>query len=139
AIRYIKSLAPNYLLFDKGAAPDKFWKLAFPLPFRDSLERYSREHGLDPFVVAALIRQESEFNPTVVSRAHAYGLTQILPLTGRELSRRLSIQSFRPDMLFLPEINLNIGTYFLRSLLGRMHGRWEATLASYNAGPSRVG
>jgi soluble lytic murein transglycosylase len=138
AIRYIKQFAPNYLLFDKESAPEKFWKLAFPLPFRDSLERYSREHGLDPFVVAALIRQESEFNSKVVSRAHAYGLTQVLPITGRELSRRLNIRPFRPDMLFTPDINLNIGTYFLRSLLDRLKGRWEATLASYNAGPSRV-
>lgn len=86
-----------------------------------------------------MIRQESEFNAKVVSRAHAYGLTQVLPGTGREFSRRFDIRPFRPGMLFTPEINLNIGTYFLRSLLDRLNGTWEATtLAAYNAGPGRV-
>jgi soluble lytic murein transglycosylase len=138
AIRYIKQLAPNYLSIPLESAPERFWKLAFPLPFRDSLEQYCRERSLDPFLVAALIRQESEFNPKVISHANAYGLTQVLPSTGREISRRLNLRGFRPDMLFTPETNLQIGTYFLRSLFDRLQGSWEAALASYNAGPSRV-
>lgn len=138
AIRYIKQLAPNYLRFPLDAAPEKFWKLAFPLPFREPLDQYSRERDLDPFLVAGLIRQESEFNPKIVSHAHAYGLTQVLPSTGREISRKLSLPRFRSEMLFTPGVNLQIGTYFLRSLLDRLQGKWEATLASYNAGPARV-
>jgi soluble lytic murein transglycosylase len=137
-IRYIKQLAPDYLRVPLNAAPEKFWKLAFPLPFREPLNQYSREHDLDPFLVAALIRQESEFNPKVVSRANAFGLAQVLPSTGREVSRKLSLHGFRANMLFTPSINLQIGTYFLRSLLDRLQGNWEATLAAYNAGPSRV-
>jgi soluble lytic murein transglycosylase len=137
-IRYIKQLAPNYLRVPLDAAPEKFWKLAFPLPFREPLDQYSREHDLDPFLVAALIRQESEFNPKVVSHANAYGLAQVLPSTGREVSRKLSLPGFRANMLFTPGVNLQIGTYFLRSLLDRLQGNWEATLASYNAGPARV-
>ncbi len=137
-IRYIKQLAPNYLRFQIEANTEKFWKLAFPMPYRNFLDQYSRERQLDPFLVAALIRQESEFDPKVISRAHAYGLTQILPSTGREISRKLSLRGFRADMLFTPGVNLNIGTYFLRTLLDRLQGNWEATLASYNAGPARV-
>lgn len=137
-IRCIKQLAPDYLFLPANSAPQRFWKLAFPLPFQASVERYSREFDLDPFIVAALIRQESEFNPAVVSRARAYGLAQVLPSTGRELSRRLGIRPYRANMLFVPEINLRIGIYFLRSLFDRLQGNWEATLASYNAGPNRV-
>lgn len=137
-IRFIKQLAPNYLRLRMDAASEKFLKLAFPLPFRTPLELYSKAQGLDPFLVAALIRQESEFNSKVISRARAYGLTQVLPSTGREVGRKLNLRGFQTSMLFRPEVNLQIGTYFLRSLLDRLEGKWELTLASYNAGPGRV-
>ena len=137
-IRYIKHYAPGYLSMPLETAPDKFWRLAFPLPYRASIETYSREHALDPFLVAALIRQESEFNPKALSRSNARGLTQVLPGTGRELSRKLKISHFRTAMLYTPDTNVKIGTFYLKALLDQLQGKWEATLASYNAGKSRV-
>lgn len=137
-LRYIKGLLPGYLYFPWDAAGDRFWKLAFPLPFQDDLEKYSAENGIDPYIVAGLIRQESEFNPKVVSRANAYGLTQIVPSTGRDLSRRIGLKSFRTPMLFDPAVNLRLGTYYLKSLLRSFDGRWEDVLAGYNGGPSRA-
>ena len=83
AIRYIKMFTPAYLYMPLDQAPLQFWQLAFPLPFRGSIDEYSRAQGLDPFLVAALIRQESEFDTKVISHAHAYGLMQLLPTTGR--------------------------------------------------------
>jgi soluble lytic murein transglycosylase len=138
SLRYIKRYAPGYLTIPLDAAPERFWKLAFPMPYRDSLESTSRSRELDPFVVAALIRQESEFNPRAVSRAKAYGLTQVLPSTGREISRRAGVSNFSTPMLFEPEVNLRLGTYYLKSMLDQHGGRWEHTLAAYNAGKSRV-
>ena len=108
------------------------------MPYRAPLESHSRSQGLDPYLVAALIRQESEFNPNAVSRARAYGLTQVLPSTGRQLSRRVGITGFSPAMLFQPEVNLKLGTYYLKTLLDQQNGKWEQTLASYNAGKSRA-
>jgi len=137
-IRYIKSLAGGYLSIPFSAAPDKFWKLAFPMPFRSSLEANSRLRDLDPYMVAALIRQESEFNPMALSRAKAYGLTQVMPATGREISRKLGVARFNAKMLYEPELNLKLGTYYLRQMLNQLDGKWEATLAAYNAGKSRV-
>jgi soluble lytic murein transglycosylase len=137
-IRYIKRFAPAYLSMSFDMAPDKFWRLAFPLPYRGSIETYAREQSLDPFLVAALIRQESEFNPKAVSHANARGLTQVLPGTGRELSRKLKIPRYKTAMLFTPDTNVKIGTYYLKALLDQLQGRWEPTLASYNAGKSRV-
>jgi soluble lytic murein transglycosylase len=61
-----------------------------------------------------------------------------LPSTGREISRRLKIRPFRANMLFDPEVNLQIGTYFLRNMLDSLGGKWEPALASYNAGRGRV-
>ena len=137
-IRYIKRFASGYLSLSLDNAPDKFWRLAFPLPYRHSLEEYSRQQSLDPFLVAALIRQESEFNTKAVSPSNARGLTQVMPSTGRQLSRQLKIPRYSTRMLFSPDMNLKIGTYYLKELSNQLQGKWEETLASYNAGKSRV-
>lgn len=137
-IRFIKRYAPAYLSMSLDAAPDKFWRLAFPMPYRGSIETYARAQSLDPYLVAALIRQESEFNPKAISRSNARGLTQVLPGTGRELSRKLKIPHYKTAMLFTPDTNVKIGTFYLRALSDQLQGKWEATLASYNAGKSRA-
>jgi soluble lytic murein transglycosylase len=137
-LRYIKGLLPGYLFFPWEAAGERFWRLAFPLPFQDDVQKYAREHDVDAFIVAGLIRQESEFNPRVVSRAKAYGLTQILPSTGRDLSRRVGLRAFQPAMLFDPAVNLRLGTYYLKILMKSFEGRWEDVLAAYNGGGTRV-
>ena len=137
-IRYIKHYAPGYLLMPIDRANDKLWKLAFPIPYRKALEEYSREYSLDPYLVAALVRQESEFNARAVSRSNAYGLAQVLPSTGRQLSRKLGMRGFRANMLFQPDTNLHMGTYYLRTLLDQLQGQSEQALASYNAGKRHV-
>jgi len=137
-IRFIKRYAPTYLSMPMDTAPDKFWRLAFPMPYRGSIETYARAQSIDPYLVAALIRQESEFNPKAISRSNARGLTQVLPGTGRELSRKLKIPRYKTAMLFTPDTNVKIGTFYLKALLDQLQGKWEATLASYNAGKSHV-
>ncbi|MEO8024841.1 MAG: transglycosylase SLT domain-containing protein [Bryobacteraceae bacterium] len=138
AVRWIKRYVPGYLTMPVDSAPTRFWQLAFPLPFREDLERNAKERSIDPYMLAALIRQESEFNPKALSRAKAYGLTQIMPPTGRELSRRLKIRPYSTTSLFLPSVNLKMGAYYFRTLLDSLEGKVEATLASYNAGRSRA-
>lgn len=138
AMRYIKRYAGSYLFLPMESAPAEFWKFAFPLPYRADLERFAKVNGLDPFLVAALIRQESEFNPKAVSRANARGLTQILPGTGRELSRKLKVRTYATASLFVPAVNLQLGTFYLKTIVDSLGGRWEAALAAYNAGPSRA-
>ena len=138
AIRYIKSYAGNYLFLPIDSAPLDFWKLAFPLPYRADLERFSKQNKLDPFLMAALIRQESEFDAKVTSRANARGLTQIEPATGRELSRKLKIPKYTTAKLFQPALNLQFGTYYLRLVTDQLGGHTEAALAAYNAGMTRA-
>ena len=138
AMRYIKHYAPGYLFLPLDSAPVDFWKFAFPMPYRSDLERYSKRNGLDPFLMAALIRQESEFNPKVISAANARGLTQILPSTGRELSRKLKMRPYSTARLFLPAVNLQLGTFYLKTIADSLGGHWEAALAAYNAGMTRA-
>jgi soluble lytic murein transglycosylase len=107
------------------------------LPYRAGLERYSKERDLDPFLMAGLIRQESEFDAKVVSYANARGLTQIEPTTGREIGKRLKV-AFSTPKLFDPDYNLRFGTYYFRQNLDRLNGNVAATLAAYNAGMTRA-
>ena len=137
-LRNMKSLVTDYFTIAPATAPERFWELLFPLPFRRDLVNQASASDLDPHIVAGLVRQESEFNPKVISPAHAYGLTQIVPATGRQLARKAGIRGFSTKMLFQPTTNLRLGTTYLRSLLDQWGGKWEQTLASYNAGKSHV-
>jgi soluble lytic murein transglycosylase len=137
-LRFMKSLVQDYLTMPLDTAPQQFWELLFPLPYRNELVKATGASGLDPFVVAGLIRQESEFDPKAVSRANARGLTQVKPPEGRFLARKAGLKQYSTPMLFQPAVNLRLGTMYLRSLLDQWGGKWEQTLASYNAGKSRV-
>jgi soluble lytic murein transglycosylase len=138
ALGLIKRYASGYLMMPLESAPAEFWKLAFPLPYRADLERFAKQNGLDPFLVAALIRQESEFNPKAVSPANARGLMQIEPSTGRELSRRLKMKPYTTARLFQPAVSLEFGSFYFKSMMDSLGGRFEAALAAYNAGLSRA-
>ena len=138
AIRIMKSASPEYLNLPVPAAPRKFWELLFPLPYRSDLLRTAQERDLDPYLLAGLIRQESEFNPQAVSRARAYGLTQIRPATGRQFARKAGVSKVTTRVLYQPAANLKIGSSILRSMLDQQGGKVEQTLAAYNAGPQKV-
>ncbi len=138
AMRHIKSLVTDYFALEVDQAPERFWKFLFPLPYREELWKNAEKNALDPFLVAGLIRQESEFDPRARSRSNALGLTQVLPSTGRGFARRAGLKGFSSGMLYQPSISLRLGTLILRSMLDSCGGKVEQTLASYNAGPSRA-
>jgi soluble lytic murein transglycosylase len=138
AIRYIKSYVPNYLGTPLDGATLEMWRLAFPMPFRQQIESNGKAQALDPYLLAGLIRQESEFDADVVSHAGAYGLMQVMPATGRELSRTLNLGRFGTSMLTNPGYNIRLGTFYFRSILDALSGSTEAALASYNGGKTRV-
>jgi soluble lytic murein transglycosylase len=134
---YIKDYAPGYLYMPLDQAPLEFWQLAFPIPFRSAIEYFSKSQNLDPYLVAALIRQESDFNIKELSPAHAYGLMQLVPETARSMARHFNIRRVSTSDLTTPDLNIKLGTYYLRNLLDRYNGQMEWVLAAYNAGPGR--
>jgi soluble lytic murein transglycosylase len=138
AMRIMKSMSPEYLNVPVPAAPRRFWELLFPLPYKADVVRTARERDLDPYLLAGLIRQESEFDPQAVSRAKAYGLTQIRPATGRQYGRRAGVSKVTARVLYQPAANLKIGSSILRSMLDQQGGKVEQMLAAYNAGPNKV-
>jgi len=138
AMRIMKSMAPEYLNLALDQAPRRFWELLFPLPYRADVVRAARERNLDPYLLAGLIRQESEFDPQARSRANALGLTQVRPATGRLFARKAGITRFSSRLLFQPAANLKIGVSIFSAMLDENGGKLEQTLAAYNAGPNRV-
>lgn len=137
-IRWVKNVFPAYFQIPLESAPFRFWQMAYPLPWRASLERYAAQYSLDPYVLAGLIRQESEFDVKAVSRSDARGLTQVMPSTGRWLSMKLGIRGFTVASLHTAEANLRLGSYYMRMMLDSLDSNLEYTLAAYNGGKSRV-
>jgi soluble lytic murein transglycosylase len=138
SLRHMKMLAPEYLSLPLDRAPKEFWQFLFPMPYRDPLVKSAQAQNLDPYLVAGLIRQESEFNPIVISHANAYGLMQLIPSTGRMMAVKQGISGFRTGMLLQPDTSLRLGSTYLRMQIDKWHGNLEQTLAAYNAGPGRV-
>ncbi|HEV2117343.1 MAG TPA: transglycosylase SLT domain-containing protein [Terriglobales bacterium] len=138
AIEMVKHLAPDYFSYDISAMPRSYWQALFPRPYWTELKKDALRNRLDPFLVAALIRQESEFNPGAVSHANAWGLMQLLPPVGRTLARQQHVRRYSASMLLVPNINLQLGTHYFRELLDHYNGNVEYALAAYNAGSDRV-
>lgn len=118
--------------------PVQYWQLVFPRPYWGALASDAEAQGLDPYLVASLIRQESEFNPGAVSRANAMGLMQLLPSTAKGLAKQQGNRHFNASALFDPTTNLQLGTLDLRKSIDRYGGQVEYALAAYNAGDGPV-
>ena len=119
-----------------GSTP-QVWRLIYPVAARDTIVSESRRAGLDPSLVAALIRQESRFNPGARSAAGARGLMQVMPAVGKSIAPSAGITTWNPDLLYDPGINIELGIRHLAPLV-RSQPNIPRTLAAYNAGESRV-
>lgn len=120
-----------------GEWTERLLRAAYPLPWRSAIEAAAAERGIEPALIAALAYRESLFDPQVVSSAGAVGLLQLLPRTAAELAGRAGVAEFRVEQLRVPEINVILGTLYLRDLLERF-GTVVGGLAAYNAGPHRM-
>jgi soluble lytic murein transglycosylase len=122
----------------QGAPADaRTFRLIYPIVHIDALLAEATEQGLDPTFIAALIRQESNFNPGATSPAGARGLAQVMPELGERLARELNYPVWDPVLLYQPDVSIQLGAFHLRELLGRYDQRAHI-LAAYNAGSPRV-
>jgi soluble lytic murein transglycosylase len=134
ALQAMKHSGISFFSLPLDQVPTVYWKVLFPQPYWSELVANSQKNGLDPYLVASLIRQESEFNAGVVSYANAYGLMQLLPSVGKAMAKKDGIKGFSTNQLLNPTINLQLGTTNLRLVLDRFGGQQEYALAAYNAG-----
>lgn len=138
AMRSLKRALPYASSASISSIPLVYWRILFPEPYWDTIKSESARNNLDPYLVASLIRQESEFNASVVSYANAWGLMQLLPSVGKSMAREEGMTRFETYQLLDPETNIRLGTRYLRHMMDRFGGVQEYALAAYNAGDSRV-
>ena len=136
-ISAMKRAYPQYIAEGGDALPRELLTVLFPVAYWELIQKYADLHNLDPYLVAALVAQESTFDAGVRSVANAWGLMQILPSTGRQYAQKLKIPRFTTASLTNPEINVRIGTAYFADKIKEFGGVAPA-LASYNAGESRV-
>jgi soluble lytic murein transglycosylase len=110
----------------------------FPLAYWETIQQKAREQDLDPFLILALIRQESLFDAQARSPAFALGLMQLLPSTAARVAKLLGLEPPSNEKLFEPEVNLTLGTQYLKDLLLRYSNDWFKAIAAYNAGEAAV-
>jgi soluble lytic murein transglycosylase len=110
----------------------------FPLAHWTTIKEKAQESRVDPYLVVALIRQESLFDPRARSPAFAIGLMQLLPSTAARVASRIGMPAPSDEKLFDPEVNITLGTYYLKDLLKRYSNNWFKAIAAYNAGEAAV-
>ena len=137
AITLMRRAYPQSLTAGGRDLPVEIRQVIFPLVYWELIKKHSKTYDLDPYLIAALIAQESTFDPEIKSVANAWGLMQVVPTTGRRLARALGIRRFTTQSLTVPETNIRLGTLHFSRLIGQFDGIFYA-LASYNAGENRV-
>ncbi len=135
-INAMKRAYPQYIAAGGEKLPPELLKVLFPVNYWPLIRRYSMQHDLDPYMMAALIAQESTFEEDAKSAANAYGLMQLLPSTGRRYAKKLKMR-FSMGMLKKADPNIKMGTAYFADLVKQFGGTHYA-LASYNAGESRI-
>jgi soluble lytic murein transglycosylase len=138
AIETVKHAVPNYYSLEIDALPRPCWEMLFPRPYWPDLTKYARQNGLDPYLVASLIRQESEFNPGAVSRTDALGLMQLMPQTASQVAHEIRLRRYASNQLVVPAYNMRLGARYFHDLVTQFGNRLEYALAAYNAGSDRV-
>jgi soluble lytic murein transglycosylase len=121
-ITLMRRAYPQFLTSGGDAVPGEILKVIFPLTYWDTIKRQAAIYQLDPYVIAALIAQESTFDPNARSVANAWGLMQIVPSTGRRLATALKIRRFSTSMLTHGETNIRLGTLYFKRLVQQFGG-----------------
>jgi soluble lytic murein transglycosylase len=138
AMRLLKRAIPFYTSAPLEAIPVAYWRILFPQMYWTDIKADAERNGLDPYMIASLIRQETEFNPVAISNKNAYGLMQLLPSVGRSLAKDEGLRHFQTSELLDPATNIRLGTLYLKRTLDKFGGQPEYAFAAYNAGDDRV-
>ncbi|MBK7995730.1 MAG: transglycosylase SLT domain-containing protein [Blastocatellia bacterium] len=137
AVDTLKKAHPDYSIYQGDEVSQEVYDIFFPLIEWETIQTEAKRHGLDPYTVAGLIRQESVFDPRAKSRANALGLMQLLPSTGQLVARKQGAGKITNEQLYNPKLNIQLGTAYLAEMLDK-YGKIEYAAAAYNGGPGRV-
>jgi soluble lytic murein transglycosylase len=117
--------------------PLPLYSVLFPFPYRNETVQWGTHYKVDPILVCSVIRQESIFDPAIMSPAGAIGLMQIMPFTGKAIAKSFG-EDFPQDSLYRPHWSIRYGTYYLHQLLDQFQGDLIQAIAGYNGGPNNA-
>ena len=114
-------------------------KRIYPLKYEEIVGKYAEAENIDPLLVFAIIKAESNFEPNITSKSGAMGLMQVMNLTGQEVAEGIDVNFSTKEVLYNPETNINIGVKYFSNLLKKYEGNMHLALAAYNAGIRKCG
>jgi soluble lytic murein transglycosylase len=132
----IVAVAASFVYLRSGE-PAWFQRVRYPLKYEQIVRGHARNYQLDPALLAAVIYQESKFRADAKSSSGAIGLMQLQPETAKGIAIRTGGSRFQTSDLYVPEINVRYGSWYLRHLLDKYDDE-ETALAAYNAGQRNV-
>jgi len=127
------------LLADEASPPATLISLVYPARYISQANDAASQEHVSPFLLLALVRQESFFDAGAVSSAGAMGLTQVIPATAHDIAVDLGVNSFNDADLLKPDVSLRFGAHYLAGQIAGFGGNLAAVLAAYNGGPGNAG
>ena len=137
-VRLMQSQFWYWIVLGDEDVPQEFWQLVYPLSFPRLVNHYAPSNKIDPYLVQAVMLAESVFDPQAFSPAGAMGLMQLMPATGDRLAGMVNLAISSPLDYFRPEVNILLGTTYLKQLSQLFANHLPPVIASYNAGEDRV-
>lgn len=113
-------------------------RIIYPLPYHDIIFYHAQKNDLNPYLLAAIIKTESNFNPRALSAKGARGLMQVMPKTGRWVALQTGQSELKIEQLYEPEMNVCLGAWYLADLKREFYGNTILALAAYNGGRKNV-
>jgi soluble lytic murein transglycosylase len=127
----------SWLMRAPSAGERWAWECVYPEPFASGVRALEAEHALPRGLIHAIMRQESAFDPAIVSPASAVGLMQLMPATAKQAASEISLPFDEADLV-RPDVNLRLGAFYMAKLSKMFQGNVALTAAAYNAGPRAV-
>ena len=113
-------------------------KRIYPFKFNEHVLKYSIDNNIDPYLVFAVIKAESSFNPNALSEKNAMGLMQLTEKTAKWGAESIKMEKFTTDDLYDPETNIMLGCWYIRQLMKEFNDNIDLVIAAYNGGSGNV-
>lgn len=139
AIRELPGNLKTFISAGGQNVPPEFWEIVYPFHFFPTIIREAVNYDVDPWLVVALIKHESNFDPHAASNVGAIGLMQIMPETARKIAADMNIPTdISKQELYNPELNIRLGVFHIKQLVDTFENNWVPAVCSYNAGAGPV-
>ena len=115
--------------------PALFIRYLYPRVYWGSVTKYAKKYGIDPYLILAIIREESRFNKNVKDYKGRIGLMNISPDTAKDIAFRLGLHYKTSSVLYNTDTNIRFGTFYLSWLKKSFKSKFHSVIAGYNAGP----